>query len=653
LIRLLYSNAKCLVKVNNRLCAPFDFSRGIRQGCPLSGSLYALSIEPLLHFIRKSADIRGFSPDPSVPPVKSSAYADDVDAFLTRDSEFEALHDCLGVYERASSAEVNLVKTEGLWSGSWRGRRDAPLGLRWNSDGLKCLGAFVGNTEAFEKRNWDGLFEAVSDRISRWKPLFRHLSFKGRAILINSLAASKLWHRLHVFTPPPALVRRLQKFFVDVVWLDAKHWLRPEALALHPDDGGLGLADVATKISCFRVQYLKDLFYSGSDHPAHAVAEYLFKQFLDLDYSHHWLSCRPPATVFSGHDRAFTPLRECLEAWQGLTTEAEFSASRVVEEPIFFNSVFPIPLPGQSILAAAGVTKLKQLLNADGSFVPAERLHEAVNRRSLRLLRRETDAVARAVPERWSRALTRNAGRASPKKFFIKDPFDPGRRLPLDGVAAKQLYYLTCRTRYAKASARLPGGKWQDILHLERTPSFLHFYKFPIPSDMADVQWRVAHGAVATGHFRYDAGFAPTPACPFCGEFDDLLHTFFKCPNVNGLSDWIGYYLDAASPGHVPDGEEYVFLQHRIANAGKRLTNFVFAASKFATYKAVSCKNYGEGPTDPVSIVKSTMKKVISNHYFYSAAIGQLDRFSRFWCFNDALCRLTDDGDLLWSDLLL
>ena len=46
-------------KVNGDLSAPFKVKRGVRQGCPMSGMLYAIAIEPLLHKLRP--DLRGFS----------------------------------------------------------------------------------------------------------------------------------------------------------------------------------------------------------------------------------------------------------------------------------------------------------------------------------------------------------------------------------------------------------------------------------------------------------------------------------------------------------------------------------------------------------------------------------------------------------------
>uniref|UniRef100_A0A674PB36 Reverse transcriptase domain-containing protein n=1 Tax=Takifugu rubripes TaxID=31033 RepID=A0A674PB36_TAKRU len=52
LLSLLYRDACCLVKVGGGLSCPVSVQRGIRQGCPISGQLYSLAIEPLLNNLR-------------------------------------------------------------------------------------------------------------------------------------------------------------------------------------------------------------------------------------------------------------------------------------------------------------------------------------------------------------------------------------------------------------------------------------------------------------------------------------------------------------------------------------------------------------------------------------------------------------------------
>lgn len=51
-ISLLYSGARCMVKMEAGLSRPIPLQRGIRQGCPITGQLYSLAIEPLLCRLR-------------------------------------------------------------------------------------------------------------------------------------------------------------------------------------------------------------------------------------------------------------------------------------------------------------------------------------------------------------------------------------------------------------------------------------------------------------------------------------------------------------------------------------------------------------------------------------------------------------------------
>ncbi|CAM2096670.1 unnamed protein product [Caretta caretta] len=52
-LRVLYASVECLVRLNRTLTKPISFGRGVRQGCPLSGQLYALGIEPFLCLLHR------------------------------------------------------------------------------------------------------------------------------------------------------------------------------------------------------------------------------------------------------------------------------------------------------------------------------------------------------------------------------------------------------------------------------------------------------------------------------------------------------------------------------------------------------------------------------------------------------------------------
>ncbi len=54
LSRLMYSDIYSMLRVNGTLTRPFSVMRGIRQGCPLSGLLDAISVSGLLYAISLS-----------------------------------------------------------------------------------------------------------------------------------------------------------------------------------------------------------------------------------------------------------------------------------------------------------------------------------------------------------------------------------------------------------------------------------------------------------------------------------------------------------------------------------------------------------------------------------------------------------------------
>lgn len=88
-----------MVKVGGGLSRPIQVQRGIRQGCLLSGKLYSVAIEPLLCELRNK--LKGFHlPNSSDNmPLTVSAYADDVNIFVTDQADVCTLEDCFGLYQ--------------------------------------------------------------------------------------------------------------------------------------------------------------------------------------------------------------------------------------------------------------------------------------------------------------------------------------------------------------------------------------------------------------------------------------------------------------------------------------------------------------------------------------------------------------------------
>ncbi|CAM2104883.1 unnamed protein product [Caretta caretta] len=101
-LRVLCASAECLVRLNWTLTEPVSFGRGVRQGCPLSGQLYALAIEPFLCLLRRR--MTGLVLREPELRLVLSEYADDVLLVVQDPGDLARVEACQAIYSAASSA---------------------------------------------------------------------------------------------------------------------------------------------------------------------------------------------------------------------------------------------------------------------------------------------------------------------------------------------------------------------------------------------------------------------------------------------------------------------------------------------------------------------------------------------------------------------
>ncbi|CAM2096254.1 unnamed protein product [Caretta caretta] len=117
-LQALYAAVECLVRLNWSLTEPVSFGRGVCQGCPLSGQLYTLAIEPFLCLLSRRLMVLVLQ-EPELWLVLS-AYADDVLLVVQDPGDLAGVEACQAIYSAASSTRVNWVKSSGLAVGDWR-----------------------------------------------------------------------------------------------------------------------------------------------------------------------------------------------------------------------------------------------------------------------------------------------------------------------------------------------------------------------------------------------------------------------------------------------------------------------------------------------------------------------------------------------------
>ena len=187
-IKVFYTDISSYVFNNGYASKHFHLERGVRQGCPLSGTLFVIvSIELLVQSIRRSKEIKGITIDEH-NEVKLSQYADGTTVLLSDVQSASKLFDLLSLFERCSGLKLNQKKSEMLWLGFMHHRKDTILDLQMSGELVYALGVhFTYDLEESEKKKifFDKL-GSLKKTLNMWSQ--RDLSIVGRINIIKTLA---------------------------------------------------------------------------------------------------------------------------------------------------------------------------------------------------------------------------------------------------------------------------------------------------------------------------------------------------------------------------------------------------------------------------------------------------------------------------------
>ncbi|KAK3550043.1 hypothetical protein QTP86_018661, partial [Hemibagrus guttatus] len=399
MIRVLYCEIESVLKVNGGLCAPFRVYRGIRQGCSLSGMLYSLAIEPLLNKLRSF--LSGFNIPHTNASVYLSAYADDLVVMINTQEDVNVLAAILNDFQILSSTKVNWTKSEAILVGEWGGGQPSlPGGLAWKRGGFKYLGVYLGTNE-FLNKNWEGSVEHVKGRLSRWKRLVPKMSYRGRTLVINNLAASSLWHKLACVDPPPNLLANIQAQLVDFFW-DGLHWIPQSVLHLPKEEGGQGLVQLSSRAAAFRLQFIQRLLTGPRDLVWRAAASGLLHTVKGLGLDRALFLMDTKMLDISGLPMFYRGLFKIWNVFKKQNKGCR-SVHWLLEEPLVYGGrldISGVTVPALSrTLVSSGIVTLRELVNITGSdLLRAEDLAARMGLRSRR--------VVNQLLHRWRSALT-------------------------------------------------------------------------------------------------------------------------------------------------------------------------------------------------------------------------------------------------------
>ena len=660
-IQTLYEGAESLIKVSGSLTSPFLFEKGIRQGCPLSGLLYTIAIEPFLVTLRNTLINHGLCIPGTNVNCAISAYADDVTVFITSDPGFAVVEKAYDLFSRASAACLNTQKSQGLWVGRWMGRNDSPLNFMWNNEGLPFLGVHLGNTINYVRQNWSKCKDKLIKTFASWSRLVYSLSFKGKVLIANQLAASKVFHCLAVLSPPDNILNELQNLLVDFVWSKKRHMLKKSVLFEQPDKGGLGLVCLQARVFSFRFGFLQR-FFNLTSHPAYLFMKCFFRQYCKLgyDYQLFHVEINPKflvsLPVFYG---------EVLRAWM-------VSGARIDTRSISFNYAANMPLtcfllPNDNYVGccpparplACGAQLVRHLLDPlSGLWLDPSALHiffKGLRPPSLRLLRRELQhlrlAIASAFPAWFNELGCKISTHVDLQTISSFPSVAIDVCLPMlengSKASSKSIYRM-----FNKIINKLSDhvSHWHRIGSVDESTKlqWALVYKLPTSKKEGDVQFKLFHNILPSltvlHHINPDIF---SRHCGWCKDAPGTIeHLFIQCPAIQPVLTLLSVLLNRLFPSLLLNFDLYWSLVPCAGGRSReavRLANFLIISCKCVIYTLFRTNSF----SNPVIIWQHRLKSRILYEFHYYHLCHNVDAFLKTWSHNNTLF-LFDDCKLIW-----
>uniref|UniRef100_A0A4W5P160 Reverse transcriptase domain-containing protein n=1 Tax=Hucho hucho TaxID=62062 RepID=A0A4W5P160_9TELE len=658
-IKLLYMNASCILKIGGGLSKPISLLKGIRQGCPLSGQLYALAVEPLLCILRK--ELSGLNIDGNGNAFKLTAYADDITVIVKDQRDIDVVIYSISLYERASSAKLNWSKTEAFWCNDKdkyyhvNAKPVIPGNVKWEKDGFKFLGIFLGS-EVHQRKNWEGVKDKICNRLSKWNWILPQLSYRGRVLVVNNLAASILWHKLIVLNPPDELIREIQRVLVNFFW-NGQHWLRESVLYLQLSEGGQGLMDIKSKVAAFRLQIVQRLLYNQPQNWT-KIACALLKRVGRMNLDRHLFLMNLKEVDFNGLSSFYASV---LNAWQIFIVKRELSEVThewVLEEPLIFNPLLSsVMLQAKGVCASlvkAGICQICHLRSRD-KWISAEKLASKMGIHSVRTVEKllveiqESFTIIPLQAERVENVFPSirvgvNVGDWQEVDGRLLSFTTPEIGL-FDTISKKSLYLVCVKYFNIRKLQDLPETKWTNFVESGASPKgcWRTLYKKPIEKRSGDLQWRISHWILATNRYKVHLN-SLQEECLFCGLPETVFHIFIGCTRLLGILDVLKDL--SHNFGFIFTNRVFIFgPKYSASNKSKIvLINVLFGNAKMPIWLTRKRKMQFNSDTDPLTMFRALVKSRLVMEYKYYELVNDTDSFFYVWGVGNILCKPNEEG---------
>ena len=269
-IEILYKQPQCCIINNNNLSPFFQVSKGVRQGDPLSPTLFVLSMQCLAKKLNADSVFTGVKIGNDA--LKLSMFADDTIIFLNGGyDQFKRVFVLLNDFENFSGCRLNLNKSQAFFVGSRRCERNKPFsksGLCWPDQEIKYLGIWIPIKKKKDinkillQRNFGSVLDKMKTLCNIWSS--RGLSLLGKITIAKCLLIPQLTYKIMNIPVaiPKKFLNEINRILFTFIW--GSKWERVARKTLCGDfhQGGLKMIDLESFITALQ---FKNVYFALSE----------------------------------------------------------------------------------------------------------------------------------------------------------------------------------------------------------------------------------------------------------------------------------------------------------------------------------------------------------------------------------------------------
>jgi len=293
--RTIYSIISSCVLNNGHASHFFSLTRGVRQGCPLSGLLVVIGLDLPARAIKSHNLIKGITLGNH--EIKTTMYAHDTKVFLSDTESISYLLKLLSQFKVASGLKVNNSKTEAMWLGKWKNRSDTPFNFNRPVNPICALGVFFSyNTTKADKLNFDEKLRNMNKILNIWKN--RKLTLIGKINIVKTLALSKLIFNSSNLNLPKNLPDTITSMIFNFIWQGKPPKIERMTIVGEKNKGRLKMVDFEVMNTALKFAWIKRIC-QNSDSSWKTLIAHFFREHGGLSFL---LNCRYDVKLLNLND---------------------------------------------------------------------------------------------------------------------------------------------------------------------------------------------------------------------------------------------------------------------------------------------------------------------------------------------------------------